>query len=498
MVSQAVAHQFDVVVIGHGIAGLCAAVSAMEGGATVAVLERAPEEESGGCTRYTEAFLRMKTEDALSDDFEWQMAECASANLDQNILQALTSSPEQWSGTVRAAAVTDPEFLATFTREAVPAVQWLKEMGVRYIPAVMPQLSTRSETPIICPSGGGLAMMEALMAKAHQGGVKFFYDTAARSLIEDETGAIVGVRAAGKRNRPVTFRGRAVIIANGGFEGSSEMLARYAGLGAANIRPVAPGCHYNRGDGIRMARDVGAAPSGDYNAYHSTPVDERSRRPEAKILIFPYGIVVNKLGRRFVDEASSPGYDNYDRLCYAIQAQRDGIGYIIVDSRIDDIPDWKKLIYTDKQPIEAATLQELAAKIEVPADVLAYSITEYNRGCRTGTFDPTRGDGLATDGILPPKSHWARPIEHGPFLCYPVVPSSIITYGGIKTDADARVINTEGECIPGLFAAGAVVGIYYRKYVGGTSVLRGATFGRIAGRIAAAEITANGTAASAA
>jgi tricarballylate dehydrogenase len=478
---------FDVVVVGHGIAGLCAAVSAMEHGARVAVLERAPEDESGGCTRYTEAFLRLKNEEAVSDDFEMAMAEAGSANLDPNIVRALDAAPGQWSARVRAAPVTDPEVIATFAREAVPAVQWLKGMGVRYIPTVMPQLSCRKDTPLICPSGGGLAMLEALLAKARAGGVQVFYETAARSLLTDDDGAVVGVRAMARGNKPMRFHARSVILANGGFEGSPEMLARYVGLGAANIRPVAPGSHFNRGDGIRMALDIGAAPSGDFNAYHATPVDERSPRPEAKILIFPYGIVVNKLGRRFVNESSSSTYDNFDRLCYAIQQQRDGIAYVIVDSKIDDIDEWRKAVYTDKPPIEAGSLEELARKLELPAATLAETVRAFNAACpNAGSFDPYDADHLATDGVDPPKFHWARSIEKAPFYCYPVVPSSIITYGGIKTDASAHVLNTEGDRIPGLLAAGALVGVYYRKYVGATSVLRGATFGRIAGREAAA------------
>ncbi|QHE87480.1 FAD-dependent oxidoreductase [Hydrogenophaga sp. BPS33] len=483
-------NEFDVVVVGHGIAGLCAAVAAMEGGAKVAVLERAPQDESGGCTRYTEAFLRMKSEDAVSDDFEAQLADCASGNLDQNIVRALDAAPDQWSAIVRTAPVHDPEFLATFAREAVPAVHWLRDMGVRFIPAVTPQLSTRGETALIAPSGGGMAMMDALMAKAQAGGVAFFYETAARKLLEDASGSIVGVSAMSKGNRRVDFSARAVVLASGGFEGSAEMLARYVGLGSTNIRPVALGCHFNRGDGIRMALDVGATPSGDYNAYHATPVDERSGRFEAKILIFPYGIVLNKQGTRFIDEASTATYDNYDRLCYGIQAQRDGTAYVVVDSKIQDVPDWKKLVYTDKQPIEASTLEELARRIDVPVETLVNTVNGFNAGCGQGEFDPRKGDHLSTTGVLPPKSHWARPIDQGPFYCYPVVPSGIITYGGIKTDAGAHVLNTEGDRIPGLFAAGAMVGIYYRKYVGGTSVMRGATFGRIAGIAAAAKIHA--------
>ena len=478
-------HKFDVVVLGHGIAGLSAAVSSMQQGAKVGVVERAPVEESGGCTRYTEAFLRLKSEDELSDDFDAQMAEVASANPDPILIDEMAAPPENWGNVVRAMAVTDPEYLATFSREAVPTIHWLKTFGIRFIPLYLPQITCRAETRMIVPSGGGAALVEALSKAALEGGVRFFYETTGRSLIEDDSGRVVGLQAVGRHNRRIDFFSSATVLASGGFEGSPEMLARYVGAGSINIRPIARGAHYNRGEGIRMALDIGAAPSGDYGKYHSTPVDERSGRTEAKVLIFPFGIVVNRLGKRFTDEGSGADYNNYDRMCHAIQAQPNGVGYAILDAKINDIPDYMKAVFTDQPPIRADSVAELADKLNVPLKGLEETVRAFNEACRPGEFVEYRADGLATVGLEPPKSNWARTIETPPFIAYPLIASGIITFGGIKTNAKAEVLNSDGDCIPGLYSAGAMVGVYYRRYPAATSVLRGATFGRIAGANAA-------------
>src|SRR6516162_2912083 len=181
-------HNFDVVVLGHGIAGLTAAVSAMQHGAKVAVVERAPIDESGGCTRYTEAFLRLKSENELSDDFDDEMAEVASANPDPTLIDEMAAAPESWGNVVRAMSVVDPEYLTTFSREAVPTIRWLKTFGVRFIPTYLPQITCRNDTPMIVPSGGGTALLEALTNTANEGGVRFFYETTGRQLIEDDNG----------------------------------------------------------------------------------------------------------------------------------------------------------------------------------------------------------------------------------------------------------------------------------------------------------------------
>ena len=473
--------EFDVVVVGHGIAGMAAAVSAMEKGANVAVLERAQPEESGGCTRYTEAFLRLKNEDELFDDFESLLAEVGSANPDPELVNMTARPLEEWPPIVKTMNLTNPEFISTFAREAVPTIKWLKRFGVHFIPAFLAHITCREDPPLLAPSGGGIAMIEALLSAARKGGVKFFYETTARRLIQDEKGKVVGVETFGRENRRVDFRAKAVILATGGFEGSYEMLHRYLGPGAVNIRPVARGGYYNRGEGIRMALDIGAGPSGDFGAYHANPVDPRSGRPEAKVLIFPFGILVNRFGRRFTDEAVGADHRIYDGICHRIQNEPNGIAYAIFDAKINDIPEYTRAVFTEKPPIQADSIGDLARQLDLPVGQLEETLRAYNAACRPGKFVETREDGLATVGLDPPKSNWARPIDKPPYLAYPIISAAIITLGGIKTNAQAQVLNADGEMIPGLYAAGALVGIYYRQYAAATSVLRGATFGRIAG-----------------
>jgi tricarballylate dehydrogenase len=482
---KAETHNFDVVVVGHGIAGMAAAVSAMQEGAKVAVLERAPVDEAGGCTRYTEAFLRLKNENEIFDDFEAQLADVGSANPDPVLVHTTTQPYAQWPSIVRTMNLTDPEFIATFAREVVPTIKWLQKFGVKFLPAYLAHITCREDPPLLAPSGGGLALIESLSTAAKDGGVKFFYETTARRLIQDETDAVVGVQAVGKGHRRIDFQSRAVILASGGFEGSTEMLQRYMGPGAVNVRPVARGGYYNRGEGIRMALEIGAAPSGDFGAYHANPVDPRSGRPEAKVFIFPFGILVNIFGKRFADEAVGANHRIYDSICHKIQDQPNGTAFAILDRKINDIPEWSRAVFTDKPPIEANSVAELASKTGLPAAVLEQTIRTYNAACRPGKFIATHEDGLAAVGLEPPKSNWARPIDTPPFIAYPLISAAIITLGGLKTNPKAQVLNADGDVIPGLYAAGATMGIYYRQYVAATSVLRGMTFGRIAGADAA-------------
>lgn len=478
-------YTYDVLVVGHGIAGMAAAVSAMEQGARVGVIERAPEEESGGCTRNTEAYMRMKNENELSDDFEDEMAAVASSNPDPHMVAEMARPEAEWPSVVRAMNVVDPNYLEAFSSNAVPTIHWLKSLGVRFLETNLPQITLRGQ-PMIAPSGGGLALLTALLEAARGGGVSFHYQTTATNLIQDDEGAVVGVRAVTGQNRRVEFRAKAVVLASGGFEGNSEMLARYIGPGSINIRPVARGAHYNRGEGIRMALEIGAAPSGDYGSYHTTPIDQRSGRQEAKVLIFSYGVVVNKYGQRFADEGQGADYNNFDRICWAIQKQPDGVGYLIYDSSIEDIPNYKNAIYSDLPPIMAESLGELAGKLNLPAKQVEETIALYNAACPdAGDFNPAIADGLSTGSLVPPKSNWSRRIGKAPFYAYPLIPSGIITFGGVKTNAEGQVLNADGEHIPGLLAAGAMVGVYHRRYPAATSVLRGATFGRIAGAKAA-------------
>jgi len=228
---------FDVVVVGCGISGLAAAASALQSGARVALLERAPREERGGNTRWTEAMLRMKSEHAVADDFENHFAENAGHYLDPALVNEAAGDYENWSSIVKVLGFTDPEVIATFAQCAGPTLQWLKGFGLRF--DFLPGYFITTCTTRMAPVGGGLALVETLGDWVEKGGAKVFYRTTAQRLVRDASGAVIGLGAVGPGNAAREFRAPAIVLASGGFEGNPEMLVRYLGPRARYLRPVA-------------------------------------------------------------------------------------------------------------------------------------------------------------------------------------------------------------------------------------------------------------------
>jgi tricarballylate dehydrogenase len=473
--------EFDVVVAGCGVAGLSAAVAAAEGGARVAVLERAPREERGGQSRYTEAYLRMKSDTQVSDDFELHIAENGSGYIDPELVQEAARPPNERAPYARALNMVDPHVLETFASEAGPTIQWLKGFGVRF--AFLPTQFLTTSQPRLLPVGGGLALVEALAAQAERLGVEFFYENTADGLERDGDGRVIALRAR-HHGKGFRFVGQ-VVLACGGFEGNTEMQTRYIGPRAKYLRPICKGGYYNRGEGIRMALEVGAAPSGDFGSYHAEPIDPRSGVSEPSVFVFPYGILVNKEGDRFTDEAPGTVDAHYESITRRIFEQSDGIAYVILDAKHSRIPNYRLSIRTDKPPVAAESIPGLAIALGLPEDRLVATVEAYNRACRPGEFRPFEVDGLATEGIRPRKSNWARPIDEAPFHAYPIISANVFTFGGVKVDHNARVLDGDGAPIPGLYAAGEVIGLYHGTYTGATSVLKGLIFGRRAGLDAA-------------
>lgn len=477
----------DVIVVGSGIAGLSSAISAREAGATVLLLDRATEQEAGGNTRYTEAYMRMASVDEPAEGLADALVDDFMGHPDPGLTADLAKSWDKRSPLLRTHPMVDLDYVETFTENAGPTLRWLEGHGMTF--GQLPTLFLTTSTTRLAPVGGGAALVATLSRRAKELGVDFAYESTARELVVDD-GVVSGIVAATSQGR-VTHRGT-VVLACGGYEGNAEMMARYHGDRAMTCRPVARGGNYNKGEGIEMALGAGAATAGNFSLFHAEPIDPRSGDPEAAIMAFSYGVLVNVHGRRFVDEARGPIDAWYERTTRDIHAQDRGMAWMILDAAGQAVPRIRTAIRTEEPAITADTLEELAAALDLDPANLTATIGEYNAACPEDEWDVTRPDGLATHDLHPPKSNWARPISEGPFAAYPIMAANVFTFGGLKVDASSRVIDRDGRAIPGLYAAGEMTGLYYSNYVGSTSVLRGATFGRIAGAQAARLVGSEG------
>jgi len=283
-----------------------------------------------------------------------------------------------------------------------------------------------------------------------------------------------------------TLRARSVVIACGGFEGNPEMLTRYLGPRACDLPVIAPTLINNTGDGIRMALELGAACAGQFDMFHGEPVDARSRKPDAVVYAYPYGIVVNGRAERFYDEGKDSFDSTFEEIAFEIWRNQQQRAFFIGDQTTLGIEHVQNIILTDQPPVSAPTLAELAGQLGLPPRALERTVAEYNAAMGPGQFNAHVRDGRAAR-LTPPKSNWAFPLQSPPYIGYPLTCAITFTFGGVRTDSLARVITPTGAPVPGLYAAGEVTGLYYHQYPAGTSVLRAATFGRLAGAHAAAQ-----------
>jgi tricarballylate dehydrogenase len=456
--------EFDVVVIGCGVAGAAAAVSAVEEATAlgvplrVAVLERTGPELRGGNSRWTAAYLRMTDIDTPAPGFV------------DDLVTADGSATERAYAECLAAA-------------AGPTLRWLEAKGIEF--DELPTIFLTQARPRLLPVGGGRVVVDTLLGDAEARGVVVSYRSTAWRLELGADGAVAGVWVRGDDGYSVLGTARAVVIAAGGFEGNPEMMTRYVG---ESVRTVAVGGEHNRGEGIEMALAVGAKPAGNWRLFHAEPVDPRSPREEAVVMLYPYAVLVDGDGRRFLDEGRATVDEQYEDTARRILALPDGRAWVVGDQRLFELPRLDDIVQTTEPPVTADTVAELADAMGVPAATLVRTLDEYNAAVRPGDFDPLRPDGKSAPGATPPKSNWAQPIDRPPYVAWPMVCSNVFTFGGLATDLDGRVLSRDDAPIPGLYAAGEVTGLYRGKYTGATSVLRGLVFGRRAGRHAVAYV----------
>jgi tricarballylate dehydrogenase len=447
----------NLVVVGHGAAGLTATLAAAEAAResgmplTVTLIEKASADEAGGNTRWTPSYMRMIAPDRVEPTFVDDMLAATEGRGDRRYFTRLAA-------------------------DAPATMAWIAGHGV---PFHAPTYYLAKGPPRIQPVGGGATIHRELTRAAHEAGVALCYGCAAQGLVH-EGGRLAGVRLATGETVPAD----AVVLACGGFQGDAAMMREYFGPGGESLPLLAPRACHNTGDGIRVALAAGADRAGAWDGMHSEPIDPRSQNSASVVLLYPYGVVVDRSGRRFFDEGGGLVHETWEGFSRHIHFATEGRqAYAILDARVRAIPEWQRATRSEVPPVEADTLDALARQIGVDAAGLHATVAAYNAACTgdAGTFDATRRDGLAASGALrPPKSNWARAITEPPFLCWPMIGAVAYTFGGIATNENAEVLRG-GTPMPGLYAAGEITGHFYGTAPNAVSVLRAFVFGRIAG-----------------
>jgi tricarballylate dehydrogenase len=486
---------YDVLIVGAGNAALCAAIAACEQGASTLVLEKAPEYFRGGNTYFTGGIIRCAYNGM--DDIKALIPDMTPEEEATTDVGKYTED-DFYSDVMRVTeGLADPELAQILVSQSHPALLWLREKGVRFVLAFGRQAFKVDGKYhfwgglVVESVGAGKGLSDQQFEVAERLGAEIRYQTKGVRLIQDRLGKVGGVVVQG----PDGFEditAKTVVLACGGFEANAEMRTRYLGPGweLAKVR----GVPYNTGDGIRMALDIGAQSHGHWSSCHAVawdlnapPFGDRTITELYQKHSYPFGLIVNLDGKRFVDEGAD--FRNYTYAAYGreILKQPLGAAFQIFDEKV-------KHLLRDEYRIPQATtattntIEELADRLGINREGFVKTIAEYNAAVQPGGYEPTVLDGKCTEGITPPKSNWALPIDTPPYIGYAVTCGITFTFGGLKIDTRGQVIDTEGNAMPGLYAAGELVGgLFYHNYAGGSGLASGAVFGKLAGSSAAAD-----------
>src|SRR5579872_7287876 len=486
---------YDVVVVGAGNAALCAALAARESGVRVLVLECAPQAECGGNSRFTAGAMRVAYNGV--DDLARLMPDLTEEDKARTDFGAYAED-QFFDDLARVTQYrTNPELAELLVRRSFETMIWMRTKGVRFQPIYGRQAFNVGGRfkfwggLTVEAWGGGPGLIDALHASAAHHGIDLWYQSRALELEHDDDG-VTGV-AIRREGRTMIVAAKAVVLAAGGFEANAEWRTRYLGPGwdLAKVR----GTRFNTGDGIRMALDFGAEAAGNWSGCHAVGWDRNA--PDFGDLAvgdgfqkhsYPLGVMLNARGERFVDEGADFRNYTYAKYGRVILEQQHQFAWQIFDAQVAPLlRDEYRIRQATK--VSADTLEALVGKLEGvdPAAALA-TLHAFNAAVmRDRPFDPNVKDRRATRGLAVPKSNWANPLETPPFEAYQVTCGVTFTFGGLKVDAQARVLSADAGPIPGLFAAGELVGgLFYFNYPGGTGLMAGAVFGKIAGAGAAA------------
>jgi tricarballylate dehydrogenase len=352
--------------------------------------------------------------------------------------------------------------------------------GVHFQPSLTGTLSLGRTNAFFL--GGGKALVNAYYQTAERLGVNILYDTEVTDLRLD--GDRVAKVTAVSRGFPMTIEPRAVVVASGGFQANIGWLEEYWGEAAQNF--IIRGTPFAKGTVLKNLLGQGVAQAGDPTQCHAVAIDARAPRFDGGIVTrldcVPFSVVVDRNAERFYDEGEDVWPKRY-AIWGRLVAQRPGqIAYAIVDAKAASL-----FMPSVFPAIEADSIAALAAKLELDAAKLEATIATYNEAVRPGPFDSTKLDGCRTEGLSPPKTHWAQTIDTPPFIGYPLRPGITFTYLGVQVNERAEVLMQDGKPAANLWASGEIMAgnILGRGYLAGFGMTIGTVFGRIAGDQAA-------------
>ena len=453
---------YDVLVAGAGNAALSAAITAASNGARVLVLEAAPRHYRGGNSRHTRNF---------------RLAHDAAAGT----LTGPYPVDEYWDDLMRVTGGETDKDLARFALEQSASLpDWLSEQGVRFQAALGGTLSLSRTNAFYL--GGGKALVNTLYRTAQKLGVTICYDAPITGLEIDDGRFIAASFGHGEAARRV--EAGTLIAAAGGFEANIDWLKEYWGEAADNF--IIRGTPYNKGAVLKRLLDAGVQPVGDPKQCHAVAIDGRAPQFDGGIVTrldcVPFGIVVNRKVERFYDEGEDFWPKRYAIWGRLVAAEPGQTGYVIIDEK--SIRSFMPSVFP---PLKAGTIAELASKLDLEPARLEAIVSAFNAACRPGTFDHTAYDDCRTDGLTPPKSHWARPVDTPPFYGYMLRPGITFTYLGVRVNRQARMIMADGTPAANMFAAGEIMAgnILGKGYLAGIGMTIGSVFGRLAGEEAA-------------
>lgn len=453
----------DVLVVGGGHAGLCAAITAAGAGVRVLIIDAAPHHMRGGNTRHTRNLRAMH--DAPTGVLTGTYGE------DEYLDDLLRVTKDK----------TDPDLARMVIRQSSDMCAWLEARGVVFQPALGGTLSLERTNAFFL--GGGRALLNALYHTAEKLGVDTLYDA-----------EVVGVTLEDSHFRAVTIKtpdgeksiqAKALVVSSGGFQANKEWMAEAWGQAADNF--IVRGTPYNKGGLLRLLIDAGAEQVADANQCHAVAIDARAPEYDGGIVTrldsVPFGIVVNKNAARFHDEGEDFWPKRYAIWGRLVADQPGQTAYCLVDSKSIEL-----FMPSVFPPISATSIEGLAEKLSLDPSALCQTVDTFNAAVQDGSFDHTVMDDCVTRGLEIEKTHWARRLDTPPYYAWPLRPGITFTYLGLKVNEKAEVCMT--SLLKGrsnIFAAGESMAgnVLGQGYLAGIGMTIGGVFGRLAGEGAA-------------